>query len=410
MILYKYMKLSYLSSCFENGIHASRLERVNDPYEGLGIEYPDQYRICCMTRSPLKMLMWAYYVNHRGCCVGFDVGEHFQRVKYTDTLQPHEEMNSIEIIKSLYTKGKEWVHEEEYREVYYELKPDGKLWIKKHDEVYFKAQVVSVTFGLTAESNPDYLEALEYLRDMENTGVEFSKCKLKKGQYQLYKDKQFDIAQEIKKWVNTFNSHRDKLVDEDKEKLEIYLKQYIDAHRDYGEFDVKEEDNDKGGKTVTIGSIGPRIVRIKRKIERTIIDTSWVVTSEDRKKLSIEPWHKFKCNSIILKDEDVDNPDFGNGLIKREPFNMYDEGILVGTPECEREVTVKQCDGTIVKTIVYVVDEVPFRNITEFDEDGSVNNPYPTFYCKFRNGSPFAGQQFIDKKTAINYTESQFVE
>lgn len=161
---------------------------------------------------------------------------------------------------------------------------------------------------------------------------------------------------------------------------------------------------------MTIGSIGPRIVRIKRKIERTIIDTSWVVTSEDRKKLSIEPWHKFKCNSIILKDEDVDNPDFGNGLIKREPFNMYDEGILVGTPECEREVTVKQCDGTIVKTIVYVVDEVPFRNITEFDEDGSVNNPYPTFYCKFRNGSPFAGQQFIDKKTAINYTESQFVE
>lgn len=53
MILYQYMDLSYLSSCFENGTYASKLERVNDPYEGLGIEYPNQYRICCMTKSLL---------------------------------------------------------------------------------------------------------------------------------------------------------------------------------------------------------------------------------------------------------------------------------------------------------------------------------------------------------------------
>ncbi len=53
------------------------------------------------------MLMWAYYVNHRGCCVGFDVGNHFQRVKYTDILQPHEEMDSTEIIASLYTGTEE---------------------------------------------------------------------------------------------------------------------------------------------------------------------------------------------------------------------------------------------------------------------------------------------------------------
>ena len=410
MILYQYMDLSHLSSCFENGIYASKLERVNDPYEGLGIEYPNQYRICCMTKSPLKMLMWAYYVNHRGCCVGFDVGSHFQPVKYTDTLQPHEEMDSEEIIASLYTKGKEWIHEEEYRAVYFEPEANGSLWNKKSNEVYFRAPVVSVTFGLTAESNPDYLEALEYLRDSGSTGIEYSKCKLKKGQYQLYKDKQFNIDQEIRKWADTFDSHRDKLDDAEKEKLKSYLKKFIDEHRYNGEYDIREEDNDKGGKTVVIGSVGPHIVRTKRRIEETIIDTSWVVTGEDRKKLVTEPWLKFKCNNVILKDESVENPDFGNGLIKREPFNMYDEGILVGNPECEREVKVKLRDGTVFTTTVYVVDEVPFRNITEFDEDGSVNNPYPTFYCKFKDGSPFAGKQYIDKQTAMNYKESQFVE
>ena len=46
MILYQYMDLKYLSSCFENGVYASKLEKVNDPYEALGIEYPSQFRYC----------------------------------------------------------------------------------------------------------------------------------------------------------------------------------------------------------------------------------------------------------------------------------------------------------------------------------------------------------------------------
>lgn len=410
MILYQYMDLQYLSSCFENGVYASRLEKVNDPYEGLGIEYPNQYRICCMTKSPLKMLMWAYYVSHRGCCIGFDVGSHFQRVQYTDALQPHEEMNSAEIILSLYKKGREWKHEEEYRAVYYEPEGDIDLWNVIDDEVYFKAPVVSVTFGLTVETNPGYLEALEYLRDSGKSNVEYSKCKPKKGQYQLYKDKQFNIDQEIKKWTGTFSSHRYKLDNAEKEKLDFYLAKFIDEHKYNGEYNIKEEDNEQGGKTVYIGSIGAHIVRIKRRIEETIINTSRAMTNEDRKRLAIEPWHKFKCNNVILKDESVENPDFGNGLIKREPFNIYDEGILVWNPECERKIKVKLGNGTVIITNVYVVDELPFRNITEFDENGSVNYPYPTFYCNFKNGSPFAGKQYVDKQTAMNYKESQFVE
>ncbi len=210
-------------------------------------------------------------------------------------------------------------------------------------------------------------------------------------------------------WIRAEGKEMDAVLEK---KMEDYIKEHTwdETYTEVdGEYDIREEDNAAGGKTVIIGSIGTHIVCIKRKIEETIIDTSWVQTNEDRKKLATDPWLKFKCNNVILKDESVENPDFGNGLIKREPFNLYDEGLLIGNPECERKVKVKLRDGSIITTTVYVVDEVPYRNITEFDEYGSVNNPYPTFYCKFKNGSPFAGKQYIDKQTGINYSESQFV-
>lgn len=195
MILFQYMKLQCLTSCFENGVYASKLQNVNDPYEGFGISYPDQYRICCMTKSNLKMLMWAYYVNHNGCCVGFEVGNGFEPVTYSDSFTPHAEMENEEIISSLYTKGKEWSHEEEYRAVYYRPTADPLLWLIKDENIYYRANVVSVTFGLTAEYNSEYMKTLRFLKSYKS--IECSKCKLKNGQYQLYKDKQFNIDLEI---------------------------------------------------------------------------------------------------------------------------------------------------------------------------------------------------------------------
>ena len=191
--------------------------------------------------------------------------------------------------------------------------------------------------------------------------------------------------------------------------FETRLKDYIKTHNYQGGYTTLEKDKFVDGKTVINESIGERIVRIKHKIVSTILDTSWVKSDEDRIKLITNPWMKFTCNNVILKDETVEKPDFGNGLIKREPFNVYDEGILVGNPECSREVNVRLRDGKVIATTVYVVDEVPFRNITEFDEYGSINNPYPTFYCEFKHGSPFAGKQYIDMHTAMSYNEDQFM-
>ncbi len=46
--LYKYMKLEYLKDALYYGVRASSLKKVNDPYEGEGIENPDKYRIVCL--------------------------------------------------------------------------------------------------------------------------------------------------------------------------------------------------------------------------------------------------------------------------------------------------------------------------------------------------------------------------
>ena len=61
MALFKYTGLQYIPSCIENGIFASRLDNINDPFEGKGIRYPNRYRVVCLTASPYQMLMWAYY-------------------------------------------------------------------------------------------------------------------------------------------------------------------------------------------------------------------------------------------------------------------------------------------------------------------------------------------------------------
>ena len=58
MKLYKYTSLEFIPSCVENGVYASNLGNINDPYEGKGISYPSQYRVVCMTNSPFQMLMW----------------------------------------------------------------------------------------------------------------------------------------------------------------------------------------------------------------------------------------------------------------------------------------------------------------------------------------------------------------
>ncbi len=196
MILYKYIQLEYLQSCFDNGIFASSLENVNDPFEQEGIRYPELYRICCLTKSRMKMLMWSYYGAHKGCCVGFDVpDDSFKPVEYIGRFEDRSVMSTEEVIESLYHKGSEWRREEEYRNVFYRKKHDHHIWkTDSKGNVFFKAPVCSVIFGFFSHLSPEYRTALLYLKDKN---VEVTKCDLKKGYYAFYSNKQFDIEQEL---------------------------------------------------------------------------------------------------------------------------------------------------------------------------------------------------------------------
>lgn len=204
MALFKYTGLQFIPSCIENGIFASRLDNINDPYEGKGIRYPNRYRVVCMTASPYQMLMWAYYGNHRGCCVEFDVDDvdGIRPVEYIKEFQQHEDMDTDEVIDSLYKKGNEWSHEREYRLVYHETTADKKFWKRNGEDVFLIAPVKQIIFGYAAEVDEQYPEMLEYIKDYnENEShdqkIKVTKCRLKANQYRLEEDKQFDISAEL---------------------------------------------------------------------------------------------------------------------------------------------------------------------------------------------------------------------
>ena len=138
MGLFKYTELQYIPSCIESGIYASRLDNINDPFEGNGVKYPDHYRVVCLTKSSHKMLMWAYYGNHRGCCVEFDVSNisGVRKIEYIKKFINRENMNTDEVIDSLYKKGYEWKNENEYRLVYYEPNAEETIWKRVKDKVF----------------------------------------------------------------------------------------------------------------------------------------------------------------------------------------------------------------------------------------------------------------------------------
>lgn len=165
MALFKYTGQQFIPSCIENGIFASRLDNINDPFEGKGIRYHNLYRVVCLTASPYKMLMWAYYGNHRGCCVEFDVDgvEGIRPVDYIKEFQYHEDMDTNEVIESLYKKGNEWNIENEYRLVYHTPTADKKIWNRiRGEDIFLIAPVKQIIFGYAAEMDEHYPEMLEY--------------------------------------------------------------------------------------------------------------------------------------------------------------------------------------------------------------------------------------------------------
>ncbi len=205
---HKYMRIEHLEDALHYGAHAAKLTEVNDPYEGEGIRYADKYRICCLTNSPKKMLMWAYYVNHRGCCVEFEFDDDLeyhgllQKADYTDIYIPHRELSKDELRASLFQKGKEWEMENEYRSV---LNIDNvdKNWIMHNSEWFLCGKVKAVCFGLFSQFEHNYVRALDVLRKENTTKpkteqIKVTKCMLSDKQYKLMEDRQYDYLEELR--------------------------------------------------------------------------------------------------------------------------------------------------------------------------------------------------------------------
>lgn len=204
---YKFTDTQYIISCIENGVYASKLTNVNDLYEAEGMLYPNDYRVCCMTESYLKMLMWAYYGNHKGCCIEYEFDDNaiidcdIRNVKYIDQFQSHRTMDKTEIRESLYTKGKEWEHENEVRAVW-EKGVVSDRWKVNGDDVFLKAKVVSICFGVMAEYTDGYKKALEYLKTYnmwheKRDVIDVKKVMLRTDKYGLMKDPQYQYLKHL---------------------------------------------------------------------------------------------------------------------------------------------------------------------------------------------------------------------
>jgi len=211
MTLFKYTPIEFIPSCIENGIYASRVDKINDPYEGRGIRYPDQYRVVCLTSSSYQMLMWAYYGNHKGCCIEFDVSgiEAIREVEYVKEFHAHEDMTTEQVVESLYKKGYEWRHEKEYRLVYHGPTADKKLWKENGENVFLLAPVKKIIFGYTSEMDENYPRMLKFLKEYNakhEEKIETTKCRLMSNRYQLEGDKQFSLEAELQSYKPTNSS------------------------------------------------------------------------------------------------------------------------------------------------------------------------------------------------------------
>ncbi len=147
------------------------------------------------------------------------------------------------------------------------------------------------------------------------------------------------------------------------------------------------------------------VVEIKAKIEKVIIDKSWVKTHDDQMKLLYDRSSQFKCNNLILKDSTIPNPDINNGLIKVEPYDFSDNGIIVipMSGDRRRKINVKGKG----KIDVEVFSEILFRDIEEIDPRGSQNYPYPTLYCRFYGRNPYNRDVYYDVKTGCVIDQKQ---
>jgi hypothetical protein len=141
------LRLYYFSTA-EHGLAAIRdrrlkiaeIDQLNDPFEFMGIEFPNQRSystmniinkgvaaqrgILCLSASWNHPLMWSHYAEkHKGICLGFDVMSECEKITYDEQrLKPSDigastldEVTTQQLTELLFRKFKAWEYEKEYR-------------------------------------------------------------------------------------------------------------------------------------------------------------------------------------------------------------------------------------------------------------------------------------------------------
>lgn len=141
MILYHFLNTKYgIASIKERRLKIAHIEKLNDPFEFLGVELADrEFRaalikrkkdiakekgILCFSKNRTNPLLWSHYADkHKGICLGFKIPENrLIKIKYTNFRFPHsKELKELDersedfMNKLLRTKFKPWRYEREYR-------------------------------------------------------------------------------------------------------------------------------------------------------------------------------------------------------------------------------------------------------------------------------------------------------
>ena len=208
--LYKYTRLEFLNSVLHNGIFASSLAHLNDPYECINTD--KTFKVVCLSRSRNKKLMWSHYANgHRGCSVKISLPDNYgeptcdlRKVVYSSKLVDKHAMNEAEIIESLFVKDKKWDYELEVRAVYNPSNPNIN-WKTKRGNTFYQAQILQVDFGCFSEYDPHYLDALIALRDYNSNHkkkIKVRKYKMSDRRFEFILDDKFNYEAEIARIIN----------------------------------------------------------------------------------------------------------------------------------------------------------------------------------------------------------------
>ena len=189
------------------GTAPSRLDSLNDPFEGLYINYLgrsdldnliDKLRVCCFSSDHENLLLWAHYSdNHKGVCLEYELTEDefkggFFEVRYKQDQpilndierypkgHPAEGFLKINIndesITPFLTKSLEWKYEKEWRR----FQLSNKNAVGELAEV--PGRLSGIYFGLRAS---DATKQIIYKLMSDPIGVDLWESSLEAGSYKL---------------------------------------------------------------------------------------------------------------------------------------------------------------------------------------------------------------------------------